>query len=532
MNIDSDSDDEIRNEDILDCRNDYPVKPRKAPRWGTLGREGAGAEQGSRDEHGHRIDQVYYDVNVVESTMSYLNNIRASKPELWAAEVERDRLDALRSNIQSNLLSEARRIQAVKKEQEGYYRLLQGAHMRGLQLQNAHVRRNTMTYDVLTALRTRRENLSLLDAEILRLKTLYTNAKAVRSTTKSTKNGGKNSADANNQPGTTSVLRVTIGTGTPFSREVCLHRGQHIHTPMGVAIIQTIFPADDKVVLQLPFGLMYSPLKRVVCWGARTASTSSSEGAGGEPILDAVSDRALTLKWCGVANRLTIPSKAEQGIRAAVGPLADNAKHCLSAAATDHLASDALAHEEAAHMETGAGAEHQDVEEPDPENDNRLLFSISQGSSGGGEEMMAKYFLPCTADAADAEHNRAKLREQLAESIGPSVLDPKLIMAPPAALPYLLEQKLLSKSMDTRLCTTSLASTNPKQPGVTGSLTWDAHSDTMKRSLGERGQLIQTLESELFDIYAQISSSRRRAAKLAVETSALRMSMFTRRVRH
>lgn len=514
LNAESDSDDDIRTEDIIDCRNDYPVKPRKAPR-GT-----GGGGLGDRDEQGHRVDQVYYDVTVVESTMSYINNIRTTKPELWAAEVERDRLDALRHSIQSTLLTEAKHFQAQKKEQEGYFRLLQGAHMRGMLLQNAHARQNTMTYDVLKALKIRRENLALLDSEILRLKTLYTNAKSVRSTTKSTKSGGKNSAAANNQPGTTSVLHVAVGAGTPTARDIYLHRGQHINTPMGEAVIQTIFPSAGKVVLRLPFGIMYSALRRVLCWGAHSGPSGSTSDLGSG--LDVASDSALTLKWKKLRHTLCIPSEAARGIAAAISPLV-----AQQAANPDPVVGEAP--EDVAPMEE-VGAH--DVEEPDPENDNRLLFSISQGSSGGGEESMAKYFLPVVADTANTELTRPKLKASVVETIGPGVVDPRLVMAPPAALPYLLDQKLLAKNMDTRLCPTSITSTSPNQPGVTGTLTWDANTEVMKRALQERGQKIESLETELFGTYEAISASRRRAAKLAVETSALRMAMFTRRVRH
>ena len=126
-------------------------------------------------------------------------------------------------------------------------------------------KQNSMINDVLIALNRRREIAEILDNETKQLKS------SILSKNKS-KNQNSNE---------TSVLRVQL---TNSNKEVLLFRGQFIQTPMGTGQIESIQPNNKKVVIKLPFGLMYSCLNRVVCWG-------------GIDQLDLTSDRALTNQW-------------------------------------------------------------------------------------------------------------------------------------------------------------------------------------------------------------------------------------------
>ena len=526
LNADSDSEGSVLSEDVLDCRNDYPVKPRKIPRWGSgLSRDpnslmtGPESPRGGSDELSMRTESQYYDPAVVDNTMAFLMNIQLTNKEFWDREQERDRLDSLRQSIQHNVLLESKRIHTVRKEQEGYFRALQGVHMRGMLLQNAHARQNTMTWDVLTALKRRKAHIALLDAEIQRLKTLYSNSKPIRSTAKN-KDGQKNGkviSDVQSDPATTSVLRIAL-QGT--SKEAVLFRGQIMQTPMGSATIVQIVPSEEKVVLKLPFGMMYAHLRRVLCWGAGVPQEETSDrGAPFGDTLDLSSNRSLALRWKGLRYALTVPAESSRGITSILGTLSD-AEQAANVAA--------VAAEPGEEPGASEPVESAEAEEADPESDNRLLFSISQGSMGG-VELMQQYFLPVVNDPS---HQRTNLQVGLAESIGHNMLEPRLVVGAPQALPFLIREKLQQKKTDVDYCLQALGGNNAQQPGVTGALTWDANTESMKKALAERMSLIKQLEEDLYRMYKDVSASRRRAAKLAVETCSLRMNMFTRRVRH
>jgi hypothetical protein len=594
LNVDSDSDCSVREHHVIDCRNDYPVKPRKTPRWGSsMNRDSSGHMDYSRG----RIDQVYYDYDVVETTMSYINNIKTNHPDLYEAEEERDRIDNMRQSLHTNIINESKRISFEKKEQEGYFRLLQGALMRSIMLQNSLVRNNAMSYDVLNTLKKRKEAIQTLESEIARLKTLNDGSSSSNSSNSNSnsKKGKKNdkskdsSANANasasdkdglHPPGSTSMLHVVVTDNSASTnssgstsnkksknnnnnnnnnsnnevqkRDIYIYRGQSVETPMGLAIIEHIFPGQDKIVLQLPFGKMYSNLRRMLCWGSQTeiklsqsvdfatntntntvnAATFSNSSDNilkhaGEA-LDSASDKALLLRWGKLRHSLTVPSDVSRGIEALLGPqwsrpiIADDGNQ-----------------EDGMDISAGSGGaaltpepEHDDLEH-DPENDNRLLYSISNAQDTKlGEDYMKSFFL--TVDNKEAENNRKKLKTNLNECIGSNIPELCMVMAHPSALPYILDNKLLKKSQETLLCSTALSSTSMNRPGVTGTLTWDTtnSNNIMKNDLNSKGTSIQNVENEVFSALRDVSSSRRAAAKLAVHTSALRMAMFTRRVRH
>jgi len=527
LNVDSDSEGSVMSEDVLDCRNDYPVKPRKIPRWGSgagAHTHAHGAESPRVDDAGGSSEQRYYDVQVVESTMQSLKTIQSTKPELWEAELERERLDILRQAVQHSLLSESKRVNSMRKEQESYFRALQGAHMRGLLLQNAHARQNAMTWDVLTALKRRKSGAALLDSEIQRLKTLYSNAKPIRSTAKN-KDGrvnGKATTEAQPDPASTSVLRVSLAGTT---KEITLYRGQHLETPMGVAVVIQIIPIEEKVVLKLPFGLMYAHMRRVLCWGVSASQDDANaidRKATFADTLDSAADKTLACKWKALRYAITLPAECSRGVASVLGTLTDAEQAANVAAAAEG------APDEIAPSAEAAAADAHDPEEADPENDNRLLFSISQGSAGG-VDLMQQYHLPVVQDSL---HLRSNMLANVHEAAGYSIRDPRLVMGPPQALVHMITEKLTQKKRELHLCPLALGGNTATQIGVTGSMTWDANTDSMRKNLHEKTQVMQQLEGELQRSLSEISAARRRAARLAVETSALRMNMFTRRVRH
>jgi hypothetical protein len=307
---DSDSECSVHSEDVLDCRNDYPVKPRKAPRWSSGGREIHSGDHGD-NEAGEKI----YDVANVENTLNYLNNVISQKNSLWKLEVERERIDQERQSYQSSVITNVKRISSEQKEEEGYYRVLQAAYIRALLLQSARVKQTTMVWDVLNALKRRKSSIEAIDEGILKLKTQFSNSSGKTSSknARSSKSKDKNKDKDNDDypDGSTNVLCVTLNGSK--DRDVYLYRGQSIATSMGNGCVEQIFPSLDKVVIRLSFGLMYSSIRRTVCWGLPGDVTIGEEDG-----LDVASDRALCLRWKTFENPLTMEGEVRRGMNEAL----------------------------------------------------------------------------------------------------------------------------------------------------------------------------------------------------------------------
>jgi len=294
-----------------------------------------------------------------------------------------------------------------------------------------------------------------------------------------------------------------------------------------VGVVMQILPTEEKVVLKLPFGLMYAHLRRVMCWGVPSSQEEAIDRkAVFADTLDAAADRTLAAKWKALRYVITLPAECSRGVASVLGSLTDAEQAANVAAAAEGAPDEIAPSAEAA--AAASFAEAGDPEEADPENDNRLLFSISQGSMGG-VDLMQQYHLPVVADS---QHLRSNMQADMHEAAGYGIRDPRLVMGPPQALVNMVKEKLCQLKRELHLCPGALGGNTATQTGVTGSLTWDANTEVMKKGLQERAQMVAQLEDELHRSLSEISSSRRRAAKLAVETSALRMNMFTRRVRH
>lgn len=523
---DSDSECSVKSEDIHDDRNSYPVKPRKAPRWATQGTRDA-QSSGGYDNFGDDGRDVFYDVVNVESTLNYLKNIRNTKRKLWDAEEERDAIDQQRQSYQYSVISNAKRISADRKQQEGYYKVMQGAYMRALLLQSAHTKQSTMIWDVLNALRRRKSATKAIEESITKLKAQVSSSKPRGKASSKVKDVD------NGNDGSTAVLCVFL---KGINKEVYLYRGQWVATNMGEGCIENIYPDQEKVIIALPFGTMYSNIRRVVCWGLPGEDNSLAEG------LDVASDRALCLRWKSMENILTMTGDARRGINEELLNLTEltsnavkNSASSSSKAATSegdiyitdngHSVSNTTSYADLVQQDI-------DTMEYDPENHNRLLANLAS-MSGNGAEVAAAYHLPLQKDA---NHTRSRMKSQLTgDSLDMMKLeDPEITMCPPNVLPHFVMSKVHKEYDDVLIHPNALSGSSlaKTQHYTTGNLVWDANTLTMKNSLDEKIEKMNELEADLEECQAQVNTLRRHAVKLAKDTSTLRMSMFTRRIRH
>lgn len=131
-------------------------------------------------------------------------------------------------------------------------KLVQGLYARMVRLHSTYSRQNALLHAVYTSLQKQREDEQALTAESAKLKAIGTGAKAVRAT-------GKAAAHSEG----TLLLKVHLQKSNV---DVVLQVGQSIPTPMGEGKIAKILPAEQKLVIELPFGLLYAHLPRAVSW--------------------------------------------------------------------------------------------------------------------------------------------------------------------------------------------------------------------------------------------------------------------------
>jgi hypothetical protein len=213
-----------------------------------------------------------------------------------------------------------------KREQENYFRILQGVFARALRLHMLYTRQNTMLFDVYTALKRRKEAVDTITADVSDLKRKIessSNLKEVKveeneSSMQVTATPEEESASAAEaaagaegalRSNETSVLKVKLSKS---GKEVTLYRGQHILTPMGDGKITAIRPGQCTLVIQLPFGIMYANIRRAVCWGTKGDT------------LDLASDETLRQKWKVSKNSLVMAADVARSIRSLVGSLSDD----------------------------------------------------------------------------------------------------------------------------------------------------------------------------------------------------------------
>jgi hypothetical protein len=436
-----------------------------------------------------------------------------------------------------------------QEENQNYFRLMQGVHLRELRLLSMQSAHNALLLDILLGLRRRREAAATIAAETARLKAGV--AAATASTSRSRQSAAQKAAQAAALTvfdGSTAVLRVNLNLS---GQQVVLYKGQWIHTPMGDGQITGIFPAQHRVVVKLSFGVMYCNLRRLVTWGP-------AKGEG----LDLTSEASLP-RYCKQAlATLSVPPAAERMIRQLVDPLrdaADDDEYDRADAANEGEAKkndggdagmdvdDTDAQSVASVGSAAAGDEEARENTRRPRSDSLTLQQGSSSATGGAaaigganigsldglESLFPLPMHPPAKGSAEALLSRRALRAEAKRDFGDHPLSSApFLFAPPAALPALVDHALNSSTVKPRLVICPAALSGAGRLGATGHLAWDADLPVMRSALQTLGAEIRRLEDEQLSYIVQTARVRQQCSQLAVDTSALRMSMFTRRLRH
>jgi len=443
----------------------------------------------------------------IEDMFQFLDSIKASNRDLYDGELEREGLENQMMAYKVKYNQTKRNFSDIKEEQENYLHVLQVLYMRALKLHKAYSFQNSMMYDILAALKRRNELAASIENDTQKLKSMLQPAK---------RGPASKSKDKDNSglvEGETSVLRVELKKS---GKTVLLYKNMWICTPMGEGQVITILPLQQKIIIKLPFGLMYSHIARVVSWGQKGES------------LDTVSDQALQEEWDHIKNNINITWKRLQQIRSIVDPMEEIEQ---TTDGDDDNSVDESAGENEATVRPQIPAPISQSIPMDTQSSNNE-FTVNIGSYKTMEPKNRLFPIQSSSDPS-VPNARELLRKSVYKD---SFTDPlpltniALASVPPAAAPYIVEK--IYKEGGNRTIIHKSALQDGGVGGTTGSLGWSGEIDELKAGLQFLGDQIRKLEGEQRSYISAIESIRHKCTSYYQNTAAIRLGIYSRRNRH
>lgn len=315
--------------------------------------------------------------------------------------------------------------------------------------------------------------------------------------------------------------------------------------------------ASLTVTIKLPFGQMYSHVSRVVCW-CDWSSSSTDSGSASEAALiqsyDALhATSLLSIPW---SEKLAMqdlvsslpPSNADED-GGTVTDKEDGENESESDSPSDNDEEDDEEGGEAMDEEEDGSVQSRTNEiaeflthtgDATASNHNQQQQSnrnSSSSSSSSSASAVAAVFP--IANTVPAAHTRREVKTKLAaerelhlRSVTTDKL--KIALAPPGALPYLLSSSSSGDSSNSRVKFDLAAFDEPYAVplGSTGSLCYDGDVAALRSSLQSIGNQIAQLKNSNHQLARRMNYSRAACTRIASETAALRVGMFTRRIVH
>lgn len=463
INDDTDSDSSILSDEVL--VSSYPVKPRKAPKIMIPVKV---ANSGS-------MDTEQYDGKAVEQTLAFLDAIMQSKKDMYTAECEREQLEnqcsvrcssffhififsvifchflllnehfaynAMFSNqsFRVSIEDSLKRYRQAKQDEGNYYRVMQGFHTQALRSQMVLNRQNAMFYDVLTALQRRKEGTESIGSQTL----LLQHALGKKFPINRENCDGKDLDSTISSPipdlkkGETAVLRID---SKQSSGQLVLFKGQWIKSPMGDGQILHLLPQEEKIVVQLSFGILHANLRQALSWGREKS---------GAQLLELSSDNVLRQRWTALQSSFTMPSAVSRGIRSLVG---QNDEEALTDKDDDNSNDDSNPTDTTTEDPSGDGTSSSSASA------GRVELGRQDGSSSSSHPTSIACFpLKAKVSTTPSILSRQALKASCSSSNLPCDDDQELartlplIFAPPATLPHLIEAALLAEVPDIQFC--------------------------------------------------------------------------------
>lgn len=483
------------------------MKPRKIPRSASWNKDAQKYRTIDMQQYGKLSESRPSDQDdqKIEDIFQFLKSIKANNRDLYDGEIEREGFENQIMAFKVKFNQTKKHFTDIKEEQENYLHILQVLYMRALKLHKSYCFQNSMMYDILAALKRRNQLAISIENDTQKLKSMLQPAK------RGPVAKSKDKDLAGLVEGETSVLRVELKKS---GKTVLLYKNMWITTPMGEGQVVTILPLQQKIIIKLPFGMMYSHIARVVSWGQKG------------DFLDNISDRALFEEWDRIKNNINITWKRLQQIRSIVDPMEEIEQ------ATDG--------DDDNSVDESTG-ENESVVQPTVQNPVSISMEIQPSSDeftvniGSYKTMEPKNRLfPIQVPSnPDIPNGRELLRKTVYTN---SFTDPlpltniALAAVPPAAAPYTIEKIYKEGSISTIVHKSALS--DGGVVGTTGSLGWIGDIEELRKRLQNLGDHIKRLEIEQLSYVNSIESIRRKCTSYYQNTAAIRLGIYTRRSRH
>lgn len=370
---------------------------------------------------------------------------------------------------------------------------------------------NTMIYNILENIRRLKSYMELINDYSSHYQAL--NAMPVQANNSSKKTSSKNRTNQNNSNiqtllnnagianGETNLLKVSI---KKHSKDIVLFKGQCIITPMGMGTIICIKPKELKVVLKLPYGVLYAHVAKVVSWGNH-----------GET-LDVTSSVSLHKKFSDF-NNISI----DQLTQLKINQIVSNGNSTADNQAADITDND----DDNSNSKESGGSEDANVAMNVVNND-----AVDE-EVDNTEEKLPKYPLQPTVDS----NKRAELSKLLTAEM--LTRPHSLIALPfstiaPNTIPYVVEN--VDKSYITaNISINSNALNKLKHPYCSSSHhVWNGAINDYQSQINKIKDELMKLEKEQQEYLNQIQSYRMQCSQLTSDTSTIRLGMYTRRIHH
>jgi hypothetical protein len=372
-----------------------------------------------------------------------------------------------------------------------------------------------MFYDVLTALQRRKEGTESIASQTLLLKHALGKKDPVNGGNSDVKDLDSTlpSPIPDLKKGETAVLRID---SKQSSGQLVLFKGQWIKTPMGDGQIMHLLPHEEKIIVQLTFGILYANLKQAVSWGREKS---------GNQLLELSSDDVLRQRWSALQSSFTMPSDVSRGIRSLVG---QNDEEALTDKDDDNSNDDT--------NPTDTTTEDPNGSTSSSSASAGRVEGRQEGSSSSYPPSIASFPLKANLSTTGSIMSRQALKASCSSSNLPCDDDQELartlplVFAPPASLPHLIEAAQLTEGPDIQYCQQAFG--NGEKIGTVGYLAWEGDVMDMSKELIILQDEIDRLEHEQNHYIGHVQSLRKGSVQMSTDTSGLRLAIFTRRVRH
>ncbi len=452
-------------------------------------------------------------MKLVLEAFQYLKDVKSNYRDVYDIEEERSACEQQLLSYKNSAFTLLKEVKDSNLGQQNFIRLLQGLYIRALKLHSYNSKNNTMIYNILENIRRLKSYMELINDYSNNYQALSTISAQANNSGK--RNNSKNKASQQNSSniqtlvnnagianGETNLLKVSI---KKHNKEIVLFKGQCINTPMGIGTITCIKPKELKVVLKLPYGVLYAHVAKVVSWGNHGDA------------LDVTSSYSLHNKLSSI-NNISIDQLTQVKINQSINN--ESNENTVSEQVDDNTDNDDDNSNSKENGETEGNENAMDV--VTNEEEEAVEDSIDK---------LPKYPLQPTVKCNKRADFSKSLNNELLTRPHSLIALPFATIAP-NTIPYVVEN--IDKSyMNANISINTNALNKLKHTYCSSSHhVWNGTVEDYQSQINKIKDEIVKLEKEQQDYMNQIQSYRMQYAQLTSDTSMVRLGMYTRRMRH